>query len=122
MSSLAARVLLAPIRLYQRYISPGLPANCRYYPTCSAYAVEALQQWGAIRGSWLAIRRLGRCQPWSKRPHIDLVPIREPRPGARSSTQESARISGATFAPESSLSFQDAHCASPTPDHGSRVA
>jgi putative membrane protein insertion efficiency factor len=60
----AATVLIAPIRFYQRYISPMRPPTCRYYPTCSQYAVEALQLHGAIRGSWLATRRLLRCHPF----------------------------------------------------------
>jgi len=57
-------VLIAPIRFYQLYISPARPPTCRYYPTCSQYAVEALQLHGALRGSWLATRRLPRCHPW----------------------------------------------------------
>ena len=57
-------VLIAPIRFYQLYISPARPPTCRYYPTCSQYAVEALQLHGALRGSWLATRRLLRCHPW----------------------------------------------------------
>jgi uncharacterized protein len=60
-----ARVLVAPIRLYQLIISPLLGPRCRFYPSCSAYAVEALTRHGALRGSWLAIRRLARCHPWN---------------------------------------------------------
>jgi uncharacterized protein len=60
-----ARVLVLPIRLYQLLISPLLGPRCRFYPSCSAYAVEALQRHGAVRGSWLALRRLGRCHPWN---------------------------------------------------------
>ncbi|MGI8418705.1 MAG: membrane protein insertion efficiency factor YidD [Nakamurella sp.] len=73
-ASVPARLLTGPIRFYQRFISPALPATCRYSPTCSAYAVEALQVHGALRGSWLTIRRIGRCHPWSKRGHFDPVP------------------------------------------------
>lgn len=62
--SLAARLLLVPIHLYRRFISPALPPACRFTPTCSQYAVEALTRHGAFKGSWLAIRRLGRCHPW----------------------------------------------------------
>lgn len=58
------RVLVAVIRLYRKYLSPQTAPNCRYQPTCSAYAIEALQRHGAIRGSALAIRRLTRCHPW----------------------------------------------------------
>ena len=59
-----ARVLVLPIRLYQLLISPMLGPRCRFYPSCSAYAVEALQRHGALRGSWLAAHRLCRCGPW----------------------------------------------------------
>lgn len=59
-----ARLLILPIRFYQRWISPALPPACRFTPTCSAYAVEAITRHGALRGSWLAIRRLARCHPW----------------------------------------------------------
>ncbi|MEX2599009.1 MAG: membrane protein insertion efficiency factor YidD [Dehalococcoidia bacterium] len=52
------------IRFYQRVLSPYWPATCRYTPSCSHYAHEAIYQHGAIRGGWLAIRRLARCQPW----------------------------------------------------------
>ena len=58
-------LFLAPIRLYQRFISPALPARCRYHPTCSAYAVEAVRGYGVFRGSVLAVWRLLRCNPWS---------------------------------------------------------
>lgn len=57
--------IVVPIRLYQRWISPMRPPTCRYYPSCSAYAVTALERHGPIRGTWLALRRLGRCHPWS---------------------------------------------------------
>ncbi|HSL69929.1 MAG TPA: membrane protein insertion efficiency factor YidD [Longimicrobiales bacterium] len=61
---MAARILRALIRGYQRLISPALPAACRYTPTCSAYADEAIEKHGALKGSWLALRRLLRCHPW----------------------------------------------------------
>jgi uncharacterized protein len=60
-----ARVLLAPIRLYQRLISPALPRRCKYEPTCSAYAVEAIRRFGVARGLVLAAWRLARCNPFS---------------------------------------------------------
>jgi putative membrane protein insertion efficiency factor len=56
--------LVLLVKLYQRLVSPMLPAACRFYPSCSSYAVEALRRHGALRGSWLAIRRLGRCHPF----------------------------------------------------------
>ncbi len=58
------RLLILPIRFYQRYISPMLPPACRFTPTCSQYAVEALQKYGPIKGLYLAIRRILRCHPW----------------------------------------------------------
>jgi uncharacterized protein len=60
-----ARVLVLPIRVYQLLVSPLLGPRCRFYPSCSTYAVEALQRHGALRGSWLAVRRLARCHPWN---------------------------------------------------------
>jgi putative membrane protein insertion efficiency factor len=62
-----ARVLVsAPIVGYQRVISPGLPRRCRYEPTCSRYAVQALREYGILRGLVLAVWRLLRCNPWSR--------------------------------------------------------
>lgn len=58
-------LLLAPIRVYQRFISPALPRRCKYYPTCSAYAVDAVREFGIARGAILAGWRLLRCNPFS---------------------------------------------------------
>ncbi|MCC8175898.1 MAG: membrane protein insertion efficiency factor YidD [Bacteroidales bacterium] len=58
------KLLILPIRFYQLAISPMLPASCRYVPTCSQYAIEALQKYGALKGGWLAIKRICRCHPW----------------------------------------------------------
>lgn len=58
------RFLVLVIRGYQLWLSPLLPAACRYYPTCSAYAVEALERYGPLSGGWLAIRRIARCHPF----------------------------------------------------------
>ena len=66
--------LLWLIRLYQRYISPGLPRRCRFSPTCSQYALEAITKYGAIKGGWLAFKRICRCNPFSKRGPYDPVP------------------------------------------------
>lgn len=57
-------LLILPIRVYRKVISPLLGQHCRFAPTCSAYAIEALQQHGPLRGSWLAVRRIGRCHPF----------------------------------------------------------
>jgi uncharacterized protein len=65
MSSRAQRVALAPVRLYRRVLSPGLPSRCKYYPSCSAYAVQAVETYGILRGFVLAAWRLLRCNPLS---------------------------------------------------------
>jgi uncharacterized protein len=57
-------LLLAPLRVYRRFVSPYLPPVCRFHPSCSAYAVEALQVHGPFTGVWLTARRLLRCAPW----------------------------------------------------------
>ena len=59
-----ARLLILPIRFYQKFISPLTPPSCRYTPTCSQYAVEALRKHGPIKGMYLDVRRLLRCHPW----------------------------------------------------------
>lgn len=68
------RVLLALIRFYQKYISPGLPARCRFYPTCSQYALEAITKYGALKGGWLSLKRFLRCHPFYKGSNYDPVP------------------------------------------------
>lgn len=56
---------MAPLRFYRRFISPGIAPRCRYYPTCSSYAVTALREYGPIRGTVLAVWRVLRCNPFS---------------------------------------------------------
>jgi putative membrane protein insertion efficiency factor len=73
-------LLIALIRVYQLFISPLLGNHCRFYPSCSQYAREAIEQHGALRGGWLAIRRLLRCHPWHPG-GVDPVP--EPSPKDR---------------------------------------
>ena len=58
-------VVIAPIRLYRRFISPALPRTCKYHPSCSEYAVQAVRTYGVLRGLVLAAWRLLRCNPWS---------------------------------------------------------
>ena len=58
------RLLILGVRGYQIGLSPLLPASCRYYPSCSAYAIEALERHGAVRGTWLSVRRILRCHPF----------------------------------------------------------
>ncbi|MBE6539904.1 MAG: membrane protein insertion efficiency factor YidD [Ruminococcaceae bacterium] len=70
------KIFTAPIRFYQKYISPGLGSNCRFYPTCSQYAIEAIEEWGVIIGFFLSLWRLLRCQPFCKGGY-DPVPKRK---------------------------------------------
>ena len=67
-------LFLTLIKFYQRAISPWLPARCRYSPTCSQYAVEAITKYGAAKGGWLALKRFLRCHPFTKRDPFDPVP------------------------------------------------
>lgn len=61
-----ARAMIAAIRFYRKGISPLKPPVCRFTPTCSAYGLEAVERYGAARGAWLLVKRLARCQPFSK--------------------------------------------------------
>ena len=79
--SVAARALSVPIRVYQA-VRAGRPSSCRYWPTCSSYALEAIEAHGAVRGGGLTVRRLLRCHPWAARSGVDLVPA----PAARASS------------------------------------
>ncbi|MDG2455273.1 MAG: membrane protein insertion efficiency factor YidD [Bacteroidia bacterium] len=74
LNNIGVLLMMIPIRIYQKIISPFLPATCRYTPTCSAYAIEAFQKHGIIKGFYLAIRRILSCHPWSKRHGHDPVP------------------------------------------------
>ena len=67
-------LLLNLIRFYQKHISPSLPARCRFRPTCSAYAYEAINKYGFLKGGWLALKRFLRCHPFSKADWYDPVP------------------------------------------------
>lgn len=68
------KLMLKMIRFYQKKISPAFPPRCRYCPTCSSYAVQAITKYGAIKGGWLTFKRLMRCHPFSKHPYFDPVP------------------------------------------------
>ena len=65
LSRVPVLVLLGAVRLWQLLVSPTYGQTCRFYPSCSAYAAEALQRHGAARGTWLTVRRLARCHPWN---------------------------------------------------------
>ena len=74
-----ARALLAAVRAYARWLSPLLGPHCRFAPTCSAYAAQALQVHGAARGGWLTVRRIARCHPFHPGGHDPVPPERRPR-------------------------------------------
>ncbi len=80
--SVAGRIVVAPIRLYQRAISPLFPRSCRYHPTCSEYAAQAIGRYGILKGIVLAGWRLLRCNPWSWGVHdpVEAQTLFRPRP------------------------------------------
>jgi len=84
-------VLLALIRGYQLIVSPWTAPSCRYYPSCSQYAVVAVRRHGAMRGGWLAVRRLGRCHPWTAGGVDDVPPARDEQTSAHGREPGSAR-------------------------------
>ncbi|MGD8911496.1 MAG: membrane protein insertion efficiency factor YidD [Candidatus Thiodiazotropha sp.] len=67
------RIMIALIRLYQTILSPFVGQHCRFYPSCSSYALEALEKHGALRGLWLSLKRVSRCHPWHEG-GVDPVP------------------------------------------------
>ncbi len=67
-------MVLSLIRFYRRHISPHTPPCCRYSPTCSRYALEAIERYGLLDGGWMALKRICRCHPFSKRDWYDPVP------------------------------------------------
>ena len=69
------RVLLALIRFYRRAVSPLRPPCCRFIPTCSAYALEAVEKYGALKGGGLALRRLARCHPFHRQESVEYDPV-----------------------------------------------
>ena len=75
--------MVAPLRFYKRFVSPFLPSACRYYPSCSEYAMESIERYGPLRGAWLTLCRLARCNPLSKGGY-DPVPAQRPGPSRKS--------------------------------------
>jgi len=96
--SLAARALLFAVRVYQAFFSALMPSACKFYPSCSHYAAEALRIHGARRGSWLALRRVSRCHPFTPG-GVDLVPDSEdfPKSMAGSCGERTRTISLSAF-------------------------
>lgn len=73
-------LLIRLVRGYQFFLSPWLGSNCRFNPSCSNYAIDAIEQWGAIKGSWLAIKRIGKCHPWGDGGNDPVPPNRNRNP------------------------------------------
>jgi uncharacterized protein len=74
--SAGVKIALAALRIYKVYASPWLGGGCRFQPTCSVYTYEAIERFGVLRGVWLGLKRLGRCQPFSRKFGYDPVPER----------------------------------------------
>lgn len=74
--NLLSKLLILFVRFYQVAISPYLGSNCRYTPTCSAYMIDAIREWGPLRGTWMGLKRIGSCQPWGGHGY-DPVPKKE---------------------------------------------
>ena len=93
---MVSRILTALIRFYQVAISPWTPPSCRYTPTCSAYALEAIRVHGAAQGGWLALKRLASCHPWGGQgydpvpPRLESVRSTEALGGPAESSQKTA--------------------------------
>ena len=92
MKHIFSAILIFFIRIYQYTISPLLGANCRFTPTCSAYTIQAIQEWGAVKGIWLGIKRLIRCHPWGGHGHDPVPPKGKPLPPVCHSRAGDSRI------------------------------
>lgn len=92
---LPTKAALGLVWLYRTFVSPVLPRSCRYYPSCSVYAQQALRTHGLLRGGWLALRRLGRCHPWTPG-GVDHVPGRDPAAGPAPSTASANHLPNST--------------------------
>ncbi|MBE7017208.1 MAG: membrane protein insertion efficiency factor YidD [Ruminococcaceae bacterium] len=69
------KILMALVKFYRNFISPLTPPSCRFIPTCSQYALEALEKYGALKGTWLTIKRLSRCHPFHRGEHDFYDPV-----------------------------------------------
>ena len=69
------KILLWAIRFYRKNISPARPPCCRFIPTCSQYALEAVEKYGALKGGWLALRRIAKCQPFHRQKSVEYDPV-----------------------------------------------
>ena len=111
------RALLGAVGFYSRAISPALPPRCRFYPTCSAYAAEAIEVHGAARGSWLALRRLLKCAPWHPG-GVDLVPPARPGTSGPDRASSTATPDFPDADPRPTPTASPAPCRSPQQEAG----
>ncbi len=72
------KLVLILIKGYGRFISPLLGRNCRFYPTCSQYTYQAIEEYGVLKGTWMGVKRIGKCHPYHKGPMHDPVPAKGP--------------------------------------------
>lgn len=86
MRGIVKRLVISVVRLYQLIISPHLGAHCRYTPSCSQYMIDAVEEWGVIKGMWLGMRRISRCHPWGGS-GFDPVPRRSLRKNGKARVQ-----------------------------------
>ncbi len=87
MNGIFKKIIILPVRFYQLAISPLLGQTCRYQPTCSHYMVQAVEEWGVIRGVWLGLKRIFRCHPWGGHGY-DPVPKRSKSADHAKKTEE----------------------------------
>ena len=85
-----AAPLIGLLLFYQRFISPMTPPTCRYYPSCSAYALTAIRRFGPVKGTWLAVKRLARCHPWAAG-GVDHVPAKDPTSAELDSADQASK-------------------------------
>ena len=78
--SIIGKLMIVLVRFYQLAISPLLGNNCRHAPSCSQYTIEAIREWGPLKGGWLGAKRIGRCHPWGSHGY-DPVPKKPGKPG-----------------------------------------
>lgn len=87
LKQILSRMIILPVRGYQLIISPWLSPSCRHSPTCSVYMIEAVNEWGPLKGFWLGLKRIGRCHPWGTSGY-------DPVPRSGSGDQEHASEEG----------------------------
>ncbi|RMG77680.1 MAG: membrane protein insertion efficiency factor YidD [Bacteroidetes bacterium] len=83
------KIVIFPIRVYQKLLSPLMGPTCRFQPTCSHYMVQSIEEWGILKGLWLGLKRIGRCHPWGGH-GIDPVPPNPKKKHSKNQSKESS--------------------------------